>query len=590
MNIVKVKFKSVLFAFPAVRTVGQVLRKLWKNRWYLSAIARDIINTQRSAQFLRKVVASDDRRVVTLLALDDDSINTIKQMAFVSQALRLRGWTVHVVFRNRSTVMGWLYFRAFGIRRFLYLESHSLTAHERAICQRRAKELLARPLSLQTIKGWTFEGCWIGPQIIATLSRIRFEGSVEFNHPEVRRHVKGVLTQALEYVLRAHKLFDKHPTDLAITNEANYTAFGPLVDAVIGRGCNVIQVIQPWRDDALTCRRLTSATRREHPSSVARNTLDRLAGRHWTELEQNILDQMFKDRYGGRWFLQNRNQRGVRYYGSDELAQRFGLDPKRPTAVVFSQVLWDANLFYGDDLFEDAGEWFVETVRAACGNPEVNWLIKLHPANVWKRKYERITQEYAELALIKKNIGSLPEHVRLIEADDDISTLSLFEFADYGVTLRGTSGMELACFGKFCVTAGTGRYSGLGFTLDSDCREQYLERLANLHLQAPMSSEEILRAKWHAFASFVLRPWKMISATAEYKYLETGSGPFDHNLTLAVSSVEEIEANNDLRKWGDWAVGEDVDYLEIQDNLKERTIFLGTGKNLSGLISGKESE
>jgi hypothetical protein len=50
--------------------------------------------------------------------------------------------------------------------------------------------------------------------------------------------------------------------------------------------------------------------------------------------------------------------------------------------VVFSQVLWDANLFYGEDLFEDAGEWFVETVRVACANSAMNWLIKLHPANV----------------------------------------------------------------------------------------------------------------------------------------------------------------------------------------------------------------
>jgi hypothetical protein len=49
--------------------------------------------------------------------------------------------------------------------------------------------------------------------------------------------------------------------------------------------------------------------------------------------------------------------------------------------------------------------------------------------------------------------------------DTKISTLSLYRFADYGVTVRGTPGLEIACFGKPAFTAGTGTYAGLGFHL-----------------------------------------------------------------------------------------------------------------------------
>lgn len=521
----------------------------------------DLMDTRCSASFLREVRAPLVGRTLNLYALDDDSIYSVKQMAFVSQALRLRGWQIQVVLRNRSTMLGRAYFRTFGIRRFVYLEDHCLDDEERALCRRKAQEFLDGPLSLQGIKAWTFEGCWIGPQIISTLSRIRFEGSVDFAHPEVRRRLQEMLVPALEHVLRARKLIEQHPADLALTIEANYAVFGPLVDVAIGRGCNVIQMVQPWKDDALTFRRMTPVTRREHPSSVARETLDLLVRRPWTDREQQVLDQMFQDRYGGRWFLQERNQRSTRRYTPDELTQRFRLDPAKPTVVVFSQVLWDANLFYGDDLFEDAGEWFVETVRAACANPALNWLIKLHPANVWKRKYEGITQEYAERVLIDQAIGALPAHVTLIAADDDISTLSLFESIDYGVTVRGTSGMELVCFGKPCVTAGTGRYSGLGFTLDSTSREQYLQRLASLHMQAVMNEEEALRAKWHAYAAFALRPWPMLSAKASFSYQDQGSAPLDHNLKLAVASLDELDRLGDLAAWGDWAEGHAVDFI-----------------------------
>jgi hypothetical protein len=556
--------KRFIAALPWLRVTLMFLRKVWLYQGCFGSILRDILETRRASRYLREADVRTIGRILNLYALDDDSINTLKQMSLISQALRLRGWTIQVVLRNRSVVLGRVYFRSFGIDRFVYLEDQKLCADDRKQCRRQAQEFLDGQLSLQAVKTWAFKGCWIGPQIIATLSRLRFEGSVDFSHPEVRLRLKEMLVPVLEHVLRARKLVAQYPADLALTQEANYAAFGPLVDSAIERGCNVIQMIQPWRDDALTFRRLTRATRREHPSSVARETLDYLAQRPWTPREQQDLNQVLQDRYSGRWFLQERNQLSTRRYTSADLTQRFQLDPSKPTAVVFSQVLWDANLFYGDDLFEDAGEWFVETVRAACANPALNWLIKLHPANVWKRKYENIKQEYAEQKLIRDRVGVLPSHVKVIDADDNISTLSLFESVDYGVTMRGTAGMEIVCFGRQCLTAGTGRYSGLGFTLDSSIREEYLQRLSTLHMQAAMSASEIQRAKWHAYAAFLLRPWTMVSAIAHFNYQDAGRSPLDHNLTLAASSLEQLNVNGDLSRWGDWAISNFVDYIEMK--------------------------
>lgn len=553
--------RGFLFNNSQLLTTIKLVRKFWRLRRDLYGVFADLLKTRRSTNFLRRTNVTSADRTLNLYALDDDSIYSVKLMAFISQALRLEGWNIRVVFRNRAMVLGRAYFLAFGIEHFVYLEDHHLDDEECKQCRRKAQELLEGPLSLQRIKRWTFEGCWLGPQIIATLARLRFEGSLDFTSPDIRQHLEEMLVPTLEHVLRAHRLIDRYPADMALTIEANYAVFGPLVDVAINRGCDVIQMVQPWKDDALTFRRMHSVTRREHPSSVSRETLDILAEQLWTDREQKILNQMFEDRYGGRWFLQERNQCNTRRYTKTELIHRLQLDPAKPIAVVFSQVLWDANLFYGDDLFEDAGEWFVETVRAACANPALNWLIKLHPANVWKRKYEGITRAYAEQILIEKHIGRLPEHVKLLAADEDISTLSLFESIDFGVTVRGTSGMELVCFGKPCVTAGTGRYSGLGFTVDSDSHAQYLERLANLHLQTPLSTAQAHRAKWHAYAAFALRPWPMLSAKAEFNYLEQGRGPLDHNLTITVRSLQELEHCGDLKAWAIWAQSKAVDYI-----------------------------
>lgn len=562
-----IHIKRAASALPGMLVFILLFRKLWHYRNHFGAIGRDILETRQSAKFLRNTDIKPADFTLNIFAVDDDSINTIKQLAFVTQGLRLRGWNIRVIFRNRSSILGKIYFRAFGIKNIVYIEDQRLNDEEKLICQCKKEELLNGTLSLQQVKSWTFEGCWIGPQIISTVSRLKFEGSVNFSETEAKRRTEEILGVTLESVMRTKKVISEYPANLAVTNEANYTAFGPLVDLSIDSGCNVIQMVQPWKDDALTLRRLTKTTRREHPSSVSRQTLDGLVEKTWGKAQEEALNKMFEDRYSGRWFLQNRNQINTHCYEHSDIQKRLGLDLEKRTAIVFSHVLWDANLFYGEDIFEDYGEWFVETVKAACKNSSLNWLIKVHPANVWKRRYENVKKEYAEHLLIRERIGELPKHVKLIDADNDISTYSLFNIANYGVTVRGTSGLELACFGKHCVTAGTGRYSGLGFTLDSANKSEYLGRLALLHQQSPMSKEEVLRAKWHAYAAFVLRPWSMVSATACFNYLKEGRGPLDHNLKINVASRSELIKNNDLERLADWATSNQIDYMESHDLL-----------------------
>ena len=197
--------------------------------------------------------------------------------------------------------------------------------------------------------------------------------------------------------------------------------------------------------------------------------------------------------YFGRW-----NQGWTRRRSRDEIVAELGLDPSRRTAVLFSHVLWDANMFYGRDLFADQEEWFVESVRAACANDRVNWVVKLHPANVWKRRRDRAEGELTELAAIRDAIGELPPHVHLLAPDNEISTWSLFDVTDWGLTIRGSIGFELPCFGTPVLTAGTGFYSGRGFTVDSATADEYLARLASIEEIPPPSPEDVPGA-WRAY-------------------------------------------------------------------------------------------
>ncbi|MGQ0663090.1 MAG: hypothetical protein ACT4P2_05800 [Pseudomonadota bacterium] len=528
------------------------------------AVRADYLKTVAEIAWLRSAMPEPPAAAKRLLIVSNtDMVYQMKLEAMLGAALKLEGWRPVVLTNSRTNTRAQRYFRAFGIGDFVYLDEFPPADAERERAAAEATRLLAGDMSFQAVKQWRFEGSWIGPQILATVSRQRHEGAPDPRQPGTHAEIAATLPGLLARVVVAERLVAAVRAELGLVIEANYATNGPVVDRLIADGAGVIQVVQPWRDDALTLKRLTAETRRMHPSSVSPATFKAVLRRPWTAREDDEVDRMFADRYSGKWFLQSRNQPGVRDAHRAAIGARLTLDPAKKTAVVFSPVLWDANLFFGEDLFEDYGDWFAETVRALAANPNLNWLVKLHPANLWKRAREGVEGEYSELGLIRARVGALPPHVKLLYPDSDISTRSLFEFADYGVTVRGTAGMELPCLGKPTLTAGTGRYSGLGFTVDSASAAEYLERLARLHLLAPMTEAERELARRHAHAAFVLRPWRMRSFKSAFlDHTERGGHPLDHNLVAVARSLDEARRNGDLERFSRWAQGGDVDYIE----------------------------
>jgi hypothetical protein len=247
----------------------------------------------------------------------------------------------------------------------------------------------------------------------------------------------------------------------------------------------------------------------------------------------------------------------------DEVMAALGLEPAKRTAVLYSHILWDANMFYGDDLFADQEEWFVETVRAAVENPHVNWIVKLHPANVWKLRREGLEGELDEERAIAREIGELPPHVAVLRPESEISTRSVFDAADYGITIRGSVGFELPCLGVPVLTAGTGFYSGRGFTLDSATKEEYLAHLRRIEEIPPPTRQQIELARRHAYALFRLRPLRFTSFVAAIRPLEEMGHPLDHDVELRVRTAEELRLADDLQRFSAWALGSrELDYLE----------------------------
>jgi hypothetical protein len=279
----------------------------------------------------------------------------------------------------------------------------------------------------------------------------------------------------------------------------------------------------------------------------------RLNDMPWSVQEdQAVVDRVAANYKSGAWYNRQQLQDGKVILAADEVRRSLGLDPARKTAVVFSHILYDATFFYGDNLFDDYEHWLVETVRAAIANPRLNWVVKVHPVNVWRARMDGAELVQLEAQTLERHFGALPDHVKLMPADTSINTFSLFDVADYGLTVRGTIGMELPCFGIPVVTAGTGRYSGRGFTIEPTSREDYAAVLARLHDVPRLGDEAMRRARRHYYGALTLRPVPMRSFIFDYHADKTrgAASAYDAVLQRRVdATLLESEDLGRLVKW-----------------------------------------
>lgn len=496
-------------------------------------------------------------RGVALLASLSYSTFQVKLEGMIAKALQLKGLDVVPAVPEDGDLVR-RYFSVFGVERFVTLDEYATDVEDDA------ERLLAGVETAAALKTVQYRGADVGRQVLSTLSRYLHEGSVDLRDPEARRLAHELLPVSMRTAAASERLLDDVAPELVLFNERNYADQGPVSDIALARRLNVVQFVSGFDDDTLVFKRFTEETKGIHPRSLSDESWRVVRELDWTRERQDELDAEFARRYDkDATFLARWNQGWTRAHPRDELVAKLGLDAAKPTAVVFSHVLWDANMFYGRDLFADQEEWFVETVRAACANGRANWVVKLHPANVWKLRRDGYEGELDEVRAIRRHIGELPQHVHLLRPDTEISTWSLFSVTDVGVTIRGSTGFELPCLGVPALTAGTGFYSNRGFTVDSDTREEYLGRLARIEETPKPTPEEVELARKHAWGLFRARQTRFATFRSVYQPVEHVDRPFEATIQVNVPSPEDLAAAADLSELGGWMVdSRALDYLD----------------------------
>ena len=253
----------------------------------------------------------------------------------------------------------------------------------------------------------------------------------------------------------------KHQPDVIITPNGMILEMGVLYQVARALHIPVVTYEFGEQRDRIWLARNAEVMRQE--------TSDLWAVRHDLALDINQWQQvqeLFASRQrASLWENFSRRWQGQPNVGGEQVRQELNLD-QRPVVLLAANVIGDS-LTLGRQVFSASmTEWLQHTTRYFVDHTDIQLVIRIHPG-------ERYTTGPSVADVITQALPELPEHFRLVGANDPINTYDLVEIADLGLVYTTTVGMEMAMSGVPVIVAGQTHYRDKGFTFDPSNWQEY---------------------------------------------------------------------------------------------------------------------
>jgi hypothetical protein len=201
------------------------------------------------------------------------------------------------------------------------------------------------------------------------------------------------------------------------------------------------------------------------------------------------------DDIAGFWPQMERDAQRVR--------DRLRIDPGKSIITLFTNVVWDTAVYERDNAFEGMRQWLLDTVDAFAKWPELQLVIRIHPAEV---RIDLAASRAALLEFLKKQRPSLPANVFVVPPESDVSSYALASMSSVGLVYASTMGLEMAAMGMPVIVAGLVHYAGKGFTFEVPSRHAYPSLLRQVLRDAVRDPDRAARALQYAYFFFFKLP------------------------------------------------------------------------------------
>ena len=377
-------------------------------------------------------------------------------------------------------------YRQLGITVHKY--SDWLTREDRAEAAR-----LSTSLPMGEIERFTHEGVAIGEHAFAGALRFFATGSLD-DEPQGEPVLRRYLESALLTAFASRRLFRAIEFSSAVVTHGIYVPWG-----ILGEVARQEQVhVSTW-NVAYRKRRFIFSHDDTYHHTLLTEPRDHWENVPLTEAQEAELMHYLSSRREGLfdWIVFHRPSS----QNANEIADQVGLDRSKPVIGLLTNVSWDAQLHYPANAFPSMLEWLVQTCEYFASRPDLQLLIRVHPAEIsgFPPSRQPILRELA------KRIPTLAPNIIVVPPESGISTYGLMSLCNAAIIYGTKMGVELSSVGIPVVVAGEAWIRNKGITYDASSPEEYFRILAQLPFAGRLADGQLARARRYAYHFFFNR-------------------------------------------------------------------------------------
>jgi hypothetical protein len=376
-----------------------------------------------------------------------------------------------------------------------------LTPHDRAEALR-----VATTLPPGEIERFTLDGLAIGEHAHAGAIRFFATGSLAAE-PHAEQVLRRYLESALLTAFATRRLLRTIPFSSAVFTHGIYVPWG-----IVGEVARQERVhVSTW-NVAYRKRRFIFSHDDTYHHTLMSEPRALWEDHDLSPVQDRELMQYLSSRREGLfdWIVFHRPTK----QDPQQIARQVRVDLSKPVIGLLTNVAWDAQLHYPANAFPSMLEWLVQTCQYFASRPDLQLLIRVHPAEISGFPPSR----QPILGELRARLPHLPPNVIVVPPESGMSTYALMSLCNAAIIYGTKMGVELASLGQPVIVAGEAWIRNKGLTHDASSPEEYFRILDRLPFPQRLGAAQLARARRYAYHFFFNRmiPLPFIEPKAGY--------------------------------------------------------------------------
>ena len=341
------------------------------------------------------------------------------------------------------------------------------------------------------IRNFKLDNISIGEHAYAGALRFHAQGTLKYSKEDILI-LKKYFESALKTFFIAKNLFKSLKFDVVVLNHGIYVPQGIISEVAKKQKNSVVTWYTAYKNKSF----LFSHNETYHKSLLKEPS------KEWENIEfkineENKLNDYLSSRKMGSndWvYFHNKNPNF-----NFEIKNYNNLKETKFVSL-FTNVVWDAQLFFDQNIFDDMLDWLFKTIQYFIDQNKI-LVVRAHPAEISGTlpSKQKISDE------IKKKFGKLPNNIVFIAPENPISSYSIIEKSEFCIVYGSTIGTEIAAMGKNVLVGGEAWIKNKEISFDPKTKSEYFDLMSKLILNPKMDEKTHKRAKMYAYHFFFKR-------------------------------------------------------------------------------------